>query len=92
MRIDTGRGITEIIDDDGHALDEGEGTILATSLFIYALPFLRYSTQDVDFRMDGPYPCGRGYPLLKEVLGRQQEMLITSKEDTSMEGFFNHIF
>jgi phenylacetate-CoA ligase len=77
LHIDTERSIMEVVDGGGCAVEQGEGQILATSLHNYAMPFIRYATGDEGFLLDEPCACGRGYPLLKEVLGRQQEMLIT---------------
>lgn len=77
LHIDTERGIVEVIDDEGLAIERGEGQILATSLYNYAMPFIRYATGDEGYLLDDSCNCGRNYLLLKEILGRQQEMLIT---------------
>lgn len=89
LHIDTERSIMEVVDGDGLAIEQGEGQILATSLHNYAMPFIRYATGDEGFLLDEPCACGRGYPLLKEVLGRQQEMLITPEGKHIHGSFFS---
>lgn len=92
LHIDTERSILEIVDGDCLAVEEGEGQILATSLHNYAMPFIRYTTGDEGFLLDEPCACGRGYPLLKEILGRQQEMLITPEGKHIHGEYITHIF
>ncbi|MGI6023588.1 MAG: phenylacetate--CoA ligase family protein [Methanoculleus sp.] len=92
LHIDTERSIMEIVDGDGLAVEKGEGQILATSLHNYAMPFIRYATGDEGFLLNETCACGRGYPLLKEVLGRQQEMLITPEGKHIHGEYLTHIF
>lgn len=92
LHADTERSIMEVVTDDGIAVEQGEGRILATSLNNHAMPFLRYDTGDKGFLVNEPCPCGRGYPLLREILGRQQEMLITPEGKHIHGEFFTHIF
>lgn len=92
LHIDSERGILEVADDDGHVIDHGNGQILATSLHNYAMPFLRYVTGDEGFVIDHTCACGRKYPLLKEILGRQQEMLITPEGKYVHGEYITHIF
>lgn len=92
LHIDTERSIMEVVDRDGCAVDRGEGQILATSLYNYAMPFIRYAPGDEGLLLDEPCACGRGYPLLKEILGRQQEMLITPEGRHIHGEYISHIF
>ncbi|WP_019176636.1 phenylacetate--CoA ligase family protein [Methanomassiliicoccus luminyensis] len=92
LHIDMERGLMEVIDDDGSQIEQGEGQILATSLHNYAMPFIRYVTGDKGSLLDEPCSCGRDYPLLKEVAGRQQEMLVTPEGKHIHGEFFTHIF
>lgn len=77
LHIDTERSIMEGVDERGQQVDRGMGQILATSLHNYALPFIRYDTGDVGSYLDETCACGRGHRLLKEVIGRDKEFLIT---------------
>jgi len=62
------RNIIEIVD----------GRIIATDLWNYALPFIRYENGDAGKWLD-ECPCGRGLPLLK-IYGRICEFLLTPTE------------
>ena len=88
LHVDTERSIMEVVDIDENQLEKGEGEILATSLYNYAMPFIRYDTGDLGHMIDDVCGCGRGYKLLKEVVGRQYEMLMTPEGQGVFGGFF----
>jgi len=94
LHIDTERGVLEVVDEEGTKLQRGEGRILATSLYNYAMPFIRYDTADIGTVLpEGEIcSCGRGHRLLKEIVGRQQEMLETPEGRYIHGEFFTHIF
>lgn len=92
MHIDTERAILEVVDSEGRQLSSGEGRILATSLHNNAMHFVRYDTGDIGVISDEACPCGRHHPLLKEVKGREQEMLKTPEGAAVHGEFFTHIF
>lgn len=92
LHIDTERSIMELVDGAGHQIDTGEGQILATSLYNYAMPFIRYATGDDGHIIDDGCNCGRGYPLLKEVLGRSTDVLLTPEGKSIHGWFFLYIF
>jgi len=92
LHIDSERSVMELIDEGGNVIESGEGTILATSLHNFAMPFLRYDTGDIATRAEDPCSCGRAYPLLSEIVGRSVDVLITP-EGTKVHGwFFLYIF
>jgi phenylacetate-CoA ligase len=69
--------IVEVVDDAGRAVAPGvEGRVVVTDLFNYALPFIRYENGDRAVT-GGVCGCGRGLPVLAEVVGRQADMLLT---------------
>ena len=76
LHIDMERSILEIVDEDGKQIFDKPGKILATSLFNYALPFIRYDTGDLGIISSKKCPCGRESLLLKEVVGRTTDSLI----------------
>jgi phenylacetate-CoA ligase len=76
MHVDIERAVLEIVDETGKQIVNQEGSILATSLYNYALPFIRYDTGDAGIMSDSKCPCGRGTPLLKTVSGRTHDTLI----------------
>lgn len=88
LHIDTERAILEVVDDEGRPLRKGIGRIIATTLTNYAMPLLRYETGDIG-EIDGRAvcDCGRAQPLLKRVLGRSTDVLVTP-EGTQVHGWF----
>ncbi len=66
----------EFVDDDGNHVAEGEkGRIVATDLFNYAMPFIRYDTGDMGVYSTEECTCGRKLPLMKRILGRTTDIL-----------------
>lgn len=92
LHIDTERSILEVVDGDGNQLEMGKGEILATSLYNYAMPFIRYDTGDVGYLTDEVCSCGRNYKLLKELVGRSVDFLITPEGKNVHGWFFLYIF
>jgi phenylacetate-CoA ligase len=92
MHIDTERSVMEVVDGNGEQMGSGEGRILATSLYNYAMPFLRYDTGDDGHLLDDTCSCGRGYRLLKEVNGRTVDVLVTPEGKSVHGWFFLYIF
>jgi len=63
--------------NDGEEVSPGEsGEIVCTSLFNYAMPFIRYAVGDVGVPSDEKCPCGRSLPLMKVVEGRKDSFLV----------------
>lgn len=94
LHISTERAIMEIVDKDGEPLDEGTGTIIATDLYNKSLPFIRYNTGDRGNLLPSDFscPCGRGSRMLKEIIGREEDMLITPTGRYIHGEFITHIF
>jgi phenylacetate-coenzyme A ligase PaaK-like adenylate-forming protein len=72
-------GVTEIIKEDGSQANKEDevGELVGTTLDNFAMPLIRYRTED--WAVIGPNgcECGRNYKLLKETRGRwHQEMLV----------------
>lgn len=72
-------GITEIIgcDDLPVRNDGAKGRIIGTGFSNYAMPFIRYETGDIGLLSDKRCTCGRNYPLLKSIEGRENEYLVS---------------
>lgn len=72
-------GIAELVGKDGNFVREGNktGEIVATGFNNFAMPFIRYCTEDLAITTNVKCECGRNYPLLKSVEGRLQELIIT---------------
>ncbi len=68
--------ITEVVDDAGRAVGDGEvGELVITTLQVEGMPLIRYRTGDVTFRVPGDCPCGRGGVRIGPILGRKQHRL-----------------
>ncbi|MET3537972.1 phenylacetate--CoA ligase family protein [Chryseobacterium limigenitum] len=68
--------ITEILDDDGNIVQEGEsGELTITTLGVEALPLLRFKTGDIVKAHYEPCKCGRNTMRLGPVVGRKQQMI-----------------
>src|SRR3546814_616774 len=70
--------LLEVVDDDGRPCGPGEtGRVLITSLHNFATPLIRYELGDYA-EVGSPCACGRGLPVIKQVLGRKRNRLILS--------------
>ncbi|WP_160138033.1 phenylacetate--CoA ligase family protein [Chryseobacterium sp. c4a] len=68
--------ITEILDDDGNIVKEGEsGELTITTLGVEAIPLLRFKTGDIVKAHYEPCQCGRNTMRLGPVIGRKQQMI-----------------
>ncbi|MEI7485851.1 MAG: AMP-binding protein [Chryseobacterium sp.] len=68
--------ITEILDDDGNVVQEGEsGELTITTLGVEALPLLRFKTGDIVKAHYEPCQCGRNTMRLGPVVGRKHQMI-----------------
>jgi phenylacetate-CoA ligase len=52
------------------------GEIVVTPLNQYAMPFIRYKNDDVGIFESEKCSCGRGMPVLREVVGRNSDLLV----------------
>lgn len=69
--------LIEIIDDAGEPCEAGEtGRVIVTPLRNFAMPLLRYEIGDYA-EVGAPCDCGRALPVVKRILGRQRNMLVT---------------
>jgi phenylacetate-CoA ligase len=64
---------------DGELVAPGEeGQIVATNLFRYATPMIRYMIGDIGVHAEAPCPCGRGFPLMRSIEGRSDDHIVLS--------------
>jgi len=82
----------EVVDNDSAQMENGIGRILATSLHNYAMPFIRYDTGDLGHITDDICSCGRNHKLLKEIIGRSVDVLVTPEGKNVHGWFFLYIF
>jgi len=75
--IDADSAIVQFVDENGEEVAPGErGEIVCTSLFNYAMPFIRYALDDIGIPSEkSECACGRTFPLMKLVEGRKTSLL-----------------
>jgi phenylacetate-CoA ligase len=67
----------EVIKPDGTPAAPGQaGEIIITSLTNFAMPMIRYRIGDMGVRSESLCPCGRSWPLLKEITGRTTDVFV----------------
>jgi phenylacetate-CoA ligase len=70
-------GVVELLDETGEPVEVGQtGEIVATGLLNIAQPLVRYRTGDMATRVAEACPCGRQMPVLSEVVGRLEDVVI----------------
>lgn len=69
--------VVEVLGDDGAPVAPGEiGRVVVTSLYNYAMPFIRYAIGDVATAGAQSCPCGRSLPVLAQVEGRTRHAFV----------------
>lgn len=69
-------GIVEILRPDGTPCEPGEvGEVVATCLFRSFQPLIRFRLGDLAAWDPEPCPCGREMPVIKEVVGRIEDLV-----------------
>ncbi|MDZ5810526.1 hypothetical protein U4E84_04065 [Halorubrum sp. AD140] len=80
MHVNPEIGIVEVLDENGETVSEGEvGELVLTALNNRAMPLIRYRIGDM---ARGPpsyreCECGREMQIIKEIIGRQDEVVVT---------------
>lgn len=88
--VDTEFGVVEI-DPFEETEDWVRGEVIATGFANRAMPLLRYRTGDVaTLRKKGGCSCGRARPLLEEIDGRIEDVIVTP--DGRRIGRMDHVF
>lgn len=68
--------ITEVIDQNANP--SMQGRLVSTDLWNFAMPFIRYDSQDVIEIGDNDCPCGRKLRCVQRILGRDTDILVAS--------------
>lgn len=68
------------------------GEVAVTSLNQWAMPFIRYKNGDMAIASADNCPCGRGLPLLQEVVGRTNDFLVSAEGKFIHSEFFAYTF
>ncbi|NQV85389.1 MAG: phenylacetate--CoA ligase family protein, partial [Rhodospirillales bacterium] len=65
----------EVLDENGNPCRPGEiGRVVVTPLHNFAMPMIRYDIGDFA-EVGERCPCGRGLPVLKRIIGREQDLV-----------------
>lgn len=86
-------GIVEILRPDGSYCDPGEvGEVVTTCLMRPYQPMIRYRLGDLAAWDPEPCPCGRSMPVIKEVVGRIEDVVIgpDGRQLVRFHGIFIH--
>jgi phenylacetate-CoA ligase len=68
-------GLTELIPTgDG---DDGICRVISTGFWNRAMPFIRYDTGDTVVKSSRTCPCGRAFPVVESITGRQTDVVKT---------------
>lgn len=77
LHVSTDRVIVRVVRADGTDAPPGEpGRVLLTDLANHVMPFINYAIGDRAVA-GPPCPCGRGFPTLARLEGRDTEVLVT---------------
>jgi phenylacetate-CoA ligase len=83
----------EILDGQGVPASVGEiGRVIVTDLVNYSMPFIRYEIGDLAVVGGHECKCGCGFPLIKEIVGRQTDFIQTADRKFVHGEFFTHLF
>lgn len=89
MHITAENMIVEIVDENGDVVPAGvSGEIVVTDLTNYSMPLIRYKMRDFGVIDPELCICGRSLPVLKEVHGREYDLLLNSKGEKFHGEFF----
>jgi phenylacetate-CoA ligase len=84
--------LVEVLDDGGRPTPAGEeGNIVITDLYNCGMPFVRYANGDRALAGWGSCSCGRGLPLLRQIVGRRLDVLQTPDGRQIPGEFFPHL-
>jgi phenylacetate-CoA ligase len=78
MHLNLDTLVIEFIGRDGRPVRPGqEGEIVITDLHNYGMPFIRYRVKDYAVPGNKLCSCGRGLPLMTDLLGRENTLIRT---------------
>jgi len=82
LHISSFTHFVEILREDGTPAEPGEyGEVVITLLTNYAMPLIRYRIGDLGVMSNEVCTCGRGMPLLKDIIGRTTDIFINCRGD-----------
>lgn len=85
----------EILDKDGNDVEDGQlGYVVVTRLDGYSMPLIRYYLGDLAIKdeQSSVCKCGKQFPLLKKIIGRDTDIVYTKSGNYMIVHFFTGIF
>lgn len=86
----------ELVNDDGEEVRDGEmGYVVVTALDAYEMPLIRYYLGDIAIKVPrNEFPSNRllKFPLLKQIIGRDTDIVKTPSGKNMIVHFFTAIF
>jgi phenylacetate-CoA ligase len=77
--------------DATERLPGGSAPLLVTSLWNYAMPFIRYRNEDSGALAEGTCECGSGFPLMELRIGRVSDNFTLPNGRVVHGEFFTHL-
>ncbi len=68
-------GLLELIPIENNK--DGECRLIATGFWNMAMPLIRYDTEDLVYPSNETCQCGRAFPVIKSIIGREGDVIIT---------------
>ncbi|HEY1376890.1 MAG TPA: phenylacetate--CoA ligase family protein [Gemmataceae bacterium] len=78
LHVNADSVLVEIVRDGKPAEPGTPGSIVVTDLSNFAMPLVRYLIGDVGVLADRACECGRGFPLLESIEGREADYVVTA--------------
>ncbi len=86
-------GYTEIVDDAGHKVENGEkGYLVSTSLQNYGMPIIRYKTTDITQFKSGTCKCGRHMTKIENITTKAEDIVVTPEGKMISASILTHPF
>jgi phenylacetate-CoA ligase len=86
-------GITEILGRDEQPVETGEiGRIVSTGLHNFAMPLIRYRTDDITSLAEADCSCGRSLPLMADVTTKAEDIITTKDGRYVSSSILTHPF
>jgi phenylacetate-CoA ligase len=92
LHVHLGSHVVEVLVGDRPANPGEVGRVVVTDLINFAMPFIRYELGDQAVLSDRPCPCGRPFPLLERIVGRQYDVIQCPSGRVLHGAFLTHLF